>query len=469
MCYRLLIALGCLATATSARAGLVLPASVNGSDGPLTTAVNSGTKTINLSQAITGSCDQDNSADAGKGVYDPAKWAVVFKYSSVNIASGSTITFANHGSRAPVVWLVNGDVTITGIVNLNGANYDGTVPSEPGPGGFRGGEGSLGPTQPASGGFGPGGGYFPNSTGVYDATPSPVSGSAPVYGNARILPLIGGSGGSYSSGGGAGGGAILIAATGTITVNGAIRARGGSTSYISGSGGAIKLIADIVTGSGTLDASSHDPSWGGKGRIRIEANTIPTSSTLNIAPEPSKQLPPDDPVLLWPPDNAPTARAFFRRQCACSGPDTTKELCRPGTRRRGPGIHQCLSYSSHHRDEKHQSSHQCGDAENDTAVWECDSRGSQFHKWRHDVRALGCHRDPPSGLHGVPGPSRSETIRGNRYESASIFAFLPVRFHRLAVIDRRTGPGRIARISVSNFSPSLRSSPRYPASSAYQM
>ncbi|HOC30855.1 MAG TPA: hypothetical protein PKK84_01260 [Armatimonadota bacterium] len=326
MCYRLLIALGCLATATSARAGLVLPASVNGSDGPLTTAVNSGTKTINLSQAITGSWDQDNSADAGKGVYDPAKWAVVFKYSSVNIASGSTITFANHGSRAPVVWLVNGDVTITGIVNLNGANYDGTVPSEPGPGGFRGGEGSLGPTQPASGGFGPGGGYFPNSTGVYDATPSPVSGSAPVYGNARILPLIGGSGGSYSSGGGAGGGAILIAATGTITVNGAIRARGGSTSYISGSGGAIKLIADIVTGSGTLDASSHDPSWGGKGRIRIEANTIPTSSTLNIAPEPSKQLPPDDPVLLWPPDNAPTARVVSVGSVPVPVPDTTKEL-----------------------------------------------------------------------------------------------------------------------------------------------
>jgi hypothetical protein len=56
-----------------------------------------------------------------------------------------------------------------------------------------------------------------------------------VYGNASVLPLIGGSGAGgvfhdYNDilrSGGAGGGAILIAAKGTITINGVVSAQGG--------------------------------------------------------------------------------------------------------------------------------------------------------------------------------------------------------------------------------------------------
>ncbi len=56
------------------------------------------------------------------------------------MASGATVTFKNHASCAPVVWLVNGNVTIVGTVSLDGQQNQppGTL-AEPGPGGFRGG------------------------------------------------------------------------------------------------------------------------------------------------------------------------------------------------------------------------------------------------------------------------------------------------------------------------------------------
>src|SRR5687768_18467177 len=62
---------------------------------------------VDLSQASTGAWDQPGQTP-GKGVYDPVKWAVVFKYDSVSIAEGSTVRFLNHPSCAPVVWIVSG-------------------------------------------------------------------------------------------------------------------------------------------------------------------------------------------------------------------------------------------------------------------------------------------------------------------------------------------------------------------------
>jgi hypothetical protein len=110
---------------------------------------------------------------------------------------------------------------------------------------------------------------------------SPYS-STLIYGNAPITPLIGGSGGGgYNQsqsvvGGGAGGGAILIASSGDLSLNGLIQANGGSP-YPGGSGGAIRLIANNVAGSGRLHAiggSSSLLTIGGFGRIRVEAYTI---------------------------------------------------------------------------------------------------------------------------------------------------------------------------------------------------
>ena len=127
-----------------AQAQLTIPGA-DGSDGALVIDVNT---TIDLSQAVNGDgttvkWDTANTANAGKGIYDPLKWAIVFKYSSVSVAAGATVSFTNHPSRAPVVWLVSGNVTIEGAVSLNGSNAKAPPAlSNPGPGGFRGGTGN---------------------------------------------------------------------------------------------------------------------------------------------------------------------------------------------------------------------------------------------------------------------------------------------------------------------------------------
>lgn len=271
---------------------------------------------IDLSRAETAAWDAVTNV-AGTGVYDAEKWAVVFKYSSVNIPSGVTVTFANHPSRAPVVWLVSGDVTIDGTVDLSGESYNGRLFPEPGPGGFRG--GSSG--NPGSAGFGPGGSLsfarsVPTSkSGGGYATPGGGDMPGPTYGNPEIVPLIGGSGGAGLGGvdvsGGAGGGALLIVAE-TITVNGVIVAEGGSTRQTSGagSGGAIRLVARAIAGSGQLRAHgpllTNEVNKGGDGRIRLESES-PIGASLQTDPAASTGVP-ESPVAIWPSAARPTVR-----------------------------------------------------------------------------------------------------------------------------------------------------------------
>ena len=85
-----------LASLPQAFAQLTIPS--DGSDGAFNPAANI---EIDLSEAITGTWSASNAANAGKGIHDPAKWAVVFKYSSVNIPPGVTVTFKNHPAHRP--------------------------------------------------------------------------------------------------------------------------------------------------------------------------------------------------------------------------------------------------------------------------------------------------------------------------------------------------------------------------------
>jgi plastocyanin len=255
----------------------------DGSDGALNV---SSSVQIDLSQAVTGTWSDNNTANTGKGIFDPSRRAIVFKYSSINITSGRTVTFKNHPSRAPVVWLVQGDAIIAGTINLSGASTaGGNTPAEPGPGGFRGGAtGSLG----AGSGLGVGGGVVSPNPGLF----------ASVYGNPSLVPLMGGSGG-FS--GGAGGGAIFIAAAGTIQVSGTINSLGGGTggsSQGSGSGGGVRLVAHALSGSGTINT-------GNDGRIRLEANS--TSGSLVTLPQ-TIAVPPATPPVIWPGNDAPTVK-----------------------------------------------------------------------------------------------------------------------------------------------------------------
>lgn len=253
----------------------------------------------------------------GQGVYDSEKWAVVFKYTDINL-SGGTLTFLNHPKRAPVVWLVAGSATINGTVSLNGQSPNQATIPEPGPGGFRGGAPHLSDTSPGSGGFGPGGGHYVGGAGSYGTGGSGNSG--PVYGNASLLPLIGGSGGSIvhqswvSCSGwadpGAGGGALVIACVNSLILNGQIRANGGNGGPQQcalagpgrgGAGGAIRVIAETISGTGTFRARGGS-GGGGAGRIRVEANSIELTDTGD--PPYSRGFP-LNPPLLWLPDDAP--------------------------------------------------------------------------------------------------------------------------------------------------------------------
>ena len=288
-------ALFVLVAAGSSYAQLNIPS--DGSDGALNITTNT---VIDLTQAVTGNW---TNAGTGTGVYDPAQWAVVFKYSSVNIASGATVTFNNHYANPPVIWLVESNVTVNGTLSLSGSA--GTeiipsafVPSSPGPGGFRG-----GPWQNNVGG---GDGLGPDGGGINGGSPNVSGGYSGSYGNAQILPLIGGSGASWvnycgEGSGPAGGGAILIAAGSTVTVNGIINAAGGSGTTNScnpsfGAGGAIRIVANQVLGTGSINAAVG-------GRTRIEANSL--SSQIVVTPNVNLVAPASSPAIV-PAGGSPT-------------------------------------------------------------------------------------------------------------------------------------------------------------------
>jgi len=298
----------------------------DGSDGALNITSNT---VIDLSLAVTGVWT-NTSGSPGKGIYDPTQWAVVFKYSSVNIASNTTVTFLNNPTHAPVVWLVNDNVTINGELNLDGqppqsgqgVNLDG---AEPGPGGFRGGAASSAFPGNSSG-FGPGGG---GGNGLYSGYP---------YGTTNIIPLIGGSGGGgFADGlnrqwtGAGGGGAILIAVAGSITVNGYCHADGGGVNggeSSGGSGGAIRIIANQVVGTGIIEAVGLQVNgvYGDPGRIRLEANTIANGITINPS---TVGVPPANPPVIFPATNAPTVTIVS--VAGLTAPTDPKAIMSPNT------------------------------------------------------------------------------------------------------------------------------------------
>lgn len=310
-----------LSAVLSASAAITVPGA-NGTDGALNITADT---VIDLSLAPTGLWNSDNTPNAGKGVYDPAKWAVVFKYSSVTVAAGKTLTFKNHASRAPVVWLVSGNVTISGTVSLDGESiFAVNIPrlTEPGPGGFRGGASYFSDSVQQGSGFGVGGAF----AGVLkSASYGSVGGGGPAaYGNPSLIPLIGGSGGGGSSAamlaGGAGGGAILIATSGTAQLTGGISANGGNgkptifndNATGLGSGGGVRIICENLAGSGKVNASggtgfSNNPVVSGNGRIRLERVT--NTSTISVIPAPSVvDLAAGTTALLWPPAGAPEVK-----------------------------------------------------------------------------------------------------------------------------------------------------------------
>ncbi|MCX6929088.1 MAG: hypothetical protein NT154_38615 [Verrucomicrobia bacterium] len=237
-------------------------------------------------------------SDGSDGAFNPTTNTVInmadhpngiYQYTSVHIPGTATVTFIPNANNTPVVWLVQSNVTISGIVLLNGQGDGGTAGGLGGPGGFRGGNSGPQTTSGEGLGGGPavGNGFIYGgnaSYGSFGGNPGGYTPPGPTYGNIYIIPLMGGSGGGGSgpyytvANGGGGGGAILIAASNVIEINGIIYARGGSAgsqgngSGGGGSGGAVRLISARVAGSGGIDTSggSSGNGRGGDGRVRFD-------------------------------------------------------------------------------------------------------------------------------------------------------------------------------------------------------
>lgn len=240
----------------------------------------------------------------------PANSSGVYNFTTVTIPSGVTVTFQKNANNSPITVLASGDVMINGTISVNGGDGSNYQPAGTGgPGGF---DGGIGGWLYSNGyrGFGPGGGDGSTaSNGSNNATGG--NGGTFTYGNDGQIPMIGGSGGSGGGGGniytggagGGGGGAILIASSGTITVNGAVTANGGNGASCGGysgwwftggggggSGGAVRLIATTIAGNGTISAnggaygSANGNGYGtngGGGRIRLEAWNFTRTATTS--------------------------------------------------------------------------------------------------------------------------------------------------------------------------------------------
>ena len=269
----------------------------------------------------------------------------VLNYSEINIPAGVRVSFQGNASNTPVTVLVSGDALIAGILDLNGKDApdsngagDGNVaddglPGRGGPGGYAGGRGGAADASTAANslriaaaGIGPGGGRpatkrFDSYCGYAPGGSFATAGSAdyasqcgyivaPTYGNADLLPLIGGSGGAGGhggtgiggAGGGGGGGALLLAVSGTLNVTGQILANGGRGGRVGGptdtslgavggggSGGGLRLVATTLAGNGSISAiggndgafnnGTSNSQSGGNGRIRLEADFLQRTAT----------------------------------------------------------------------------------------------------------------------------------------------------------------------------------------------
>lgn len=272
----------------------------DGSDQALTVAPNQN-KVIDLNLAITG--NGLTTPGQGNGVYDPVRWAVVFKWTSVDIGAGATVTFINNKSNAPVIWLCQGSATINGTIDIRGNDATNTsLRAAGGPGGFAGG---LSDTWGANPGQGYGGGSG-NYTGGSFATLG-LNDSQGRYGTTDLLPLIGGSGGGRAGGGngGGGGGAILICANTSIVVasTGSIDARGGAGSN-AGAGGGVRLVSNQLNISGKVYAFGPN-SQGGNGYNRFEGNTV-NANGADINPVASVIQGISNNPLIFPDNLAPT-------------------------------------------------------------------------------------------------------------------------------------------------------------------
>jgi hypothetical protein len=219
----------------------------------------------------------------------------IMNFTSVTIPRGVTVRLQPNPNNTPAVLLATGDVLIEGTLDATApGSLVGGIPGNNGmgPGGGRVGDSGGGG---GGGGFGTAGRNGAGSRGGAGGTPyalrlpSLAAGSGGGSGG----NALGGSGGGM---GGRGGGAVLLATTGTLTINGGTidvrgaKGQGGTGGSVlsesggggGGSGGAILLRATTVAGrdwqmlvqGGTGGPGSRSIALGGEGgmgQVRVES------------------------------------------------------------------------------------------------------------------------------------------------------------------------------------------------------
>ncbi len=210
----------------------------------------------------------------------------IFNFTTINVAANKNLRFKRNAANSPVYLLASGNVTIAGNISVDGGQGGSVTGGIGGPGGFDGGSpGSIG--VPPGAGYGPGAGRPGTQTITADGAGGGAFGTVgttgssqnkgSIYGNALLIPMVGGSGGGGSSGtpgsgGGGGGGALLVSSSTRIDHTGSLYARGAvyqGGAYSSGSGGAIRLVAPLIAGNGGISVDAG--TGAGLGRIRVDA------------------------------------------------------------------------------------------------------------------------------------------------------------------------------------------------------
>ena len=249
--------------------------------------VDNGECTINTDMNLASCGDGANVLAFKLATQSDGSQVAVYVARSMTILAGQNLSVV--GSR-PFVFIALDTITIRGTLNANGKSDVGTAGGPPAQqtsftqGRGLGGGGAGTPTT------GGGGGSFCGTGGVGGAesgTPTPATVS---YGNASIIPLVGGSSGGAGSGfSGSGGGAIQLVAGKSINVEAAgvvhVGGGGGSFGGISGqeangagSGGAILLESIAVTVDGTLAANGGGGGAGTSTDVPSGADATPNAT-----------------------------------------------------------------------------------------------------------------------------------------------------------------------------------------------
>ena len=243
-------------------------------------------------------------------------------FSSVNIPSGATVIFTRNAANTPIYIISQGEVTIDGTIDISGQAGTANRGGFAGPGGFDGGAPGIEGSQPGDG-LGPGAGLGGTADGAvvggdaaYGTAPTPLAPAVRdgrTYGSQLLIPIVGGSGGGGSAslngsgpmGGGGGGGAIVISSPTHIRHNGTLNAFGGSSGLGTGSGGAVRFVAPIISGNGTISVYGRNPR-DGHGRVRCD---MVDGSNFNLTIQPAEAPRTLDQYLpvIFPP-NLPTLR-----------------------------------------------------------------------------------------------------------------------------------------------------------------